>query len=237
MTRSAEPDALDLAALISSRLCHDVISPVGAIVNGLEVLEEEDDPQMREFAIDLVKKSARQASARLQFARLAFGAAGSAGAAIDVADAENVARGFVADSKVELAWSAPRVLLPKNQVKLLLNLLTIATTTIPRGGKVDVTVTGSGEDTLFVLACEGTNARVPAHVVELIAGQAPEDRVDAHVIQPYYAGLVARAAGMIVTLTPGEGRIEIRAERGSVADAQAETNASDAPAEQASSED
>lgn len=218
MTRSAEPDALDLSALISSRLCHDVISPVGAIVNGLEVLEEEDDPQMREFALDLVKKSARQASARLQFARLAFGAAGSAGAAIDVADAEQVARGVVADSKIELEWSAPRVLLPKNQVKLLLNLVTIATTTIPRGGRVVVTVTGSGEDTRFHLHCAGTNARVPANVVELIAGEAPEDRVDAHVIQPFYTGLVARAAGMSVDLKPGENIVDIVSERSSGAE-------------------
>lgn len=86
--------ALDLAALLCSRVCHDVISPVGAIVNGLEVLEEEKDESMRAFAEDLIRKSARQASARLQFARLAFGAAGSAGAAIDLGDAAQIAKGF-----------------------------------------------------------------------------------------------------------------------------------------------
>ena len=85
-------EALDLAALLCSRVCHDVISPVGAIVNGLEVLEDENDPEMKEFALDLIRKSARQASARLQYARLAFGAAGSAGAMIDLGDAGNVAR-------------------------------------------------------------------------------------------------------------------------------------------------
>ncbi|MCB1545033.1 MAG: histidine phosphotransferase, partial [Rhodoblastus sp.] len=90
---------LDLAALLCSRVCHDVISPVGAIVNGLEVLEDEKDPDMRTFALDLIKKSARTASARLQFCRLAFGAAGSAGAAIDTGDAENVARGLIADDR------------------------------------------------------------------------------------------------------------------------------------------
>ena len=88
-------DSLDLAALLCSRVCHDVISPVGAIVNGLEVLEDDSDTSMREFALDLIQKSARQASARLQFARLAFGAAGSAGASIDLGDAEQVARGLV----------------------------------------------------------------------------------------------------------------------------------------------
>ena len=92
-----ELDSLDLAALLCSRVCHDVISPVGAIVNGLEVLEDEKDPEMREIALDLIKKSAATASARLQFCRLAFGAAGSAGASIDTGEAEKVVRGLFAD--------------------------------------------------------------------------------------------------------------------------------------------
>ena len=127
-------DSLDLAALLCSRVCHDVISPVGAIVNGLEVLEEDNDASMQEFALDLIRKSANQASARLQFARLAFGAAGSAGASIDVGDAETVAKGMFQDDKISLTWSAPRVLMPKNRVKLLLNLVMLATNAIPRGG-------------------------------------------------------------------------------------------------------
>ena len=83
--------ALDLAALLCSRVCHDLISPVGAIVNGLEVMEEDKDEETKVFALDLIKKSAKQASAKLQFCRLAFGAAGSAGAQIDLGDAEKVA--------------------------------------------------------------------------------------------------------------------------------------------------
>jgi histidine phosphotransferase ChpT len=198
MSAPIEIDALDLAALISSRLCHDVISPVGAIVNGLEVLEEEDDPQMREFALDLVKKSARQASARLQFARLAFGAAGSAGAAIDLGDAEQVARGAIHDNKTELRWNLPRAFLPKNQVKLLLNLLVIAVTTIPRGGVIAVDGVVEGEQGSFRITSTGTSARIPANVPDLLRGVPPEGRVDAHVIQPFYTGLIARAAGMTV---------------------------------------
>ncbi|MFL5165493.1 MAG: histidine phosphotransferase, partial [Microvirga sp.] len=100
-------DSLDLAALLCSRVCHDVISPVGAIVNGLEVLEDENEASMREFALDLIRKSARQASARLQFARLAFGAAGSAGASIDLGDAEQVTKGMFTDDKVALSWEGP----------------------------------------------------------------------------------------------------------------------------------
>src|SRR6201994_1475316 len=112
--------ALDLAALLCSRVCHDLISPAGAIVNGLEVLEESKDEETKTFALDLIKKSARTASARLQFCRLAFGAAGSAGAQIDVGDAEAMARGFIEDDKYKLVWNLPRVFLPKNRVKLLL---------------------------------------------------------------------------------------------------------------------
>ncbi len=195
-----ELESLDLAALISSRLCHDVISPVGAIVNGLEVLEEEKDPAMREIALDLVKKSAQQASARLQFARLAFGAAGSAGAQIDTGDAEQVARAVVADGKSEISWTGPRLLLPKNKVKLLLNLLTVAVSTVPRGGKIDVYIEGSDPDISFRIVTTGPMVRVPNHVVDLIAGNPENGHVDAHVIQPFYTGLVARAANMAVTL-------------------------------------
>jgi len=194
-------DALDLAALLCSRVCHDVISPVGAIVNGLEVLEDEKDESMRGFAQDLIKKSAKQASARLQFARLAFGAAGSAGASIDTGDAENVARGFLQDDRTTLTWTAPRVLLPKNQVKLLLNLLLIAQTAVPRGGVIAVTLMVAGEQGTFKVAAKGLNARIPHAVPALLRGEPESGAVDAHAIQPFYTGLIARAAKMDVSLS------------------------------------
>jgi histidine phosphotransferase ChpT len=202
-------DSLDLAALLCSRVCHDVISPVGAIVNGLEVLEDEDDPSMKEFALDLIRKSARQASARLQFARLAFGAAGSAGASIDLGDAENVAKGFFQDDKTNLAWSAPRLLMPKNKVKLLLNLLVIASQAIPRGGLITVTVEGDAETCRFDLVAQGLNARIPPHAEALIAGEPESGSVDAHGIQAYYAGMIARAANMRVSFAIDGDRVTI----------------------------
>ena len=140
-------EPLDLAALLCSRVCHDVISPVGAIVNGLEVLEEDKDESMREFALDLIRKSAQHRFGALQFCRLAFGAAGSAGAAIDTGDAEKVARGLFADDRTQLIWEAPRVFMPKNKVKLALNLCLIAAACIPRGGVMHVVIEGEGDDT------------------------------------------------------------------------------------------
>ena len=205
-------DSLDLAALLCSRVCHDVISPVGAIVNGLEVLEDEKDESMRGFAQDLIRKSARQASARLQFARLAFGAAGTAGASIDTGDAEQVARGFVSDDRTTLVWTAPRVLLPKNQVKLLLNLLLIAQTTVPRGGTIEVILTVEGEQGRFRLVSKGINARIPAAVPSLLKGEPESGAVDAHSIQPFYAGLIAKAAKMTVDMTIDGDTVTIAAE-------------------------
>jgi histidine phosphotransferase ChpT len=189
-------EALDLAALLCSRVCHDLISPVGAIVNGLEVLEEEKDEATKEFALDLIKKSASNASAKLQFCRIAFGAAGSAGAQIDLADAEAIARGVFEDDKTKLVWNLPRALLPKNRVKLLLNMLVIAGQAVPRGGKLTVDTIGSGENMGFKISAAGANAKVPAAVPPLLGGEGSGEGLDAHRIQPFYAGLLAKACGV-----------------------------------------
>ena len=198
-------EALDLAALLCSRVCHDLISPVGAVVNGIEVMEDDADEQTKTFALDLIRKSAAAASARLQFCRLAFGAAGSAGASIDTGDAEGVARGMMEDDKLKITWSLPRVLLPKNRVKLLLNLLVLAGSTIPRGGSLALEAIGEGDTMGFKVTSSGLNARIPPAVPPLLAGEA-ENPIDAHAIQPFYTGLLARTCGMSVTLAPeGEG--------------------------------
>jgi len=196
----ADIESLDLAALLSSRICHDLISPVGAIVNGLEVLEDDNDEETKTFALDLIKKSARQASARLQFCRLAFGASGSAGASIDLGDAEGVARGFLEDDKTKLAWNLPRILLPKNRVKLALNMLLTSSNTIPRGGVLTIDPIGEGEQMAFRVGANGFNARVPASLSALLTGEQDVQSVDAHAIQPFYAGLLARACGLALSL-------------------------------------
>jgi histidine phosphotransferase ChpT len=193
-------DALDLAALLCSRVCHDLISPAGAIVNGLEVLEESKDEETRTFALELIKKSARTASARLQFCRVAFGAAGSAGAQLDLGDAENVARGFIEDEKVKLAWNLPRTLLPKNRVKLLLNMLIVSGQSIPRGGILAVDSEGEGDTMMFRVSARGLNSRIPQAVPPLLAGRPESGVVDAHSIQVYYTGLLARHCGHSVVM-------------------------------------
>ncbi|TAK47056.1 MAG: histidine phosphotransferase [Xanthobacteraceae bacterium] len=199
MTTPAAPDALELAALMCSRVCHDLISPVAAIVNGLEVFDDSNEQDDREFALGLIRKSARAASAKLQFCRLAFGASGSPAAQIDLGDAETVARGFIEDDKTTLTWQPARVFLPKNRVKLLLNMLIVAQQTIPRGGALVVEMTGEGETAGFRIHAAGLSARIPQNIVGLLDGAHPGS-IDAHVVQPHYTRLLAQACGLAVSL-------------------------------------
>src|SRR5579872_4490553 len=196
--------ALDLAALLCSRLCHDLISPVGAIINGLEVMEEDKDEETKTFALELIKRSAGQASAKLQFCRLAFGAAGSAGAQIDLGDAEKAARGLFEDGKTTLAWNLPRQLLAKNRVKLLLNMLLLGASGISRGGTLTVEGVLDGEAvTGFVVTASGLNAKINPAVAELLAGTSAHP-IDAHAVQPLYTGILARECGLVAA-AGGEG--------------------------------
>ena len=205
-------DPLDLAALLCSRVCHDVISPVGAIINGLEVLDEEKDEEMRGYAMDLIKKSAEQASARLQFCRLAFGAAGSAGASIDTGDAEKVARGLFGGERTQLEWNVPHLLMPKNQVKLILNLCLIAAAAVPRGGIIEVTLSGGGETARIRVTAKGTNAKLAGHLPSLLKGTPEQPPVGPHDIQAYYAGLVATDAKMVLRVAADTDCVRIEAE-------------------------
>ena len=190
--------SLDLAALLASRVCHDIISPVGALAKGLEVLEEDQGEEMREFAMELITKSAKSASAKLKFSRLAFGASGSAGAAIDTGEAEEVVGLFMEGEKADYTWQGTRSLVPKNRVKLLLNLVLISLGAIPRGGTVAVTIDGEGETATFSLRCTGPKARVPGEFVDMLNGILEGD-MTAHAIQPYYAILLAQETGLTLS--------------------------------------
>jgi histidine phosphotransferase ChpT len=230
MTISLGP--LDLAALMCSRICHDVISPVGAIVNGLEVLEGEEDADMRSVAMDLIKKSAISASARLQFCRLAFGAAGSLGASVDTGDAENVARGLIGNERTTLKWNAQRRLAPKNAVKLLLNLCLIAAGAAPRGGILSVDLEGEGEALTMRVEAKGANVRLSHAAAGFLSG-GPVETVDAHSIQPYYTTLLARECGMTIKASTAPDVVTLTAARTAHSEALADASESSAkrPAE------
>ena len=198
---------IDLAALLCSRVCHDVISPVGAIANGLEVLDDEDDASMKDIAMDLIRRSAQQASAKLQFCRIAFGAAGSVGSHLDLGDAADVAAAFIGDEKIKLNWNAPRETREKTQVKLLLNLLLLSMTTIPRGGTITVNLNG---DALAVRS-SGDGAKVPEKTIAFMTDPSNGDDMDARLVQVYYAMRLAQSGGYSLIITQDGEDIVIKA--------------------------
>jgi histidine phosphotransferase ChpT len=197
MTSTSRLSDLDLAALLCSRVCHDVISPVGAIANGLELMDDpETDAEMRATALDMVRSSAKTATAKLKFCRIAFGAAGSAGALIDMSEAGEVARGFVGEEKVKLEWLAPRENRPKQEVKLLLNMLLMALAGIPRGGVVTVTAEGQN----LAVRAKGERAKINEAMAGALSGTADLVTLDARLVQPYYARILADAAGLTLNM-------------------------------------
>lgn len=195
MSDIEEISALELAALLCSRVCHDVISPVGAITNGLEVLADDDDPEMRVHAMDLITKSAAQASAKLQFARLAFGAAGAVGSELDLGDARAVAEGLMKSEKAKLTWDAPHATIGKDYVKLALNMLLIGIAAIPRGGEIALTIEGELKSPILRVRSRGQAARVPDETAAFLGGVALDRSLDARAAQPYFTGVVARSLG------------------------------------------
>jgi histidine phosphotransferase ChpT len=131
-------NAVDLASLLCSRLCHDLMSPVGALNNGIELLADENDPDMREQILQLLADSARTSANKLKFFRLAFGAGGGFGDEIDVREAQTALEGLYGDGKIELGFVVSEQKLPKGVVKLLLNLAMLAGDALVRGGRLDV---------------------------------------------------------------------------------------------------
>jgi len=204
-------DDLEIAALLSSKICHDVIGPVGAIYNGLEVLdEEENDENSKAYALDVIRSFTTQASAKLQFARFAFGAAGSAGSLIDLSTTEQITRGFVETGKHTLNWSAPVAQMTKDRVKLLLNLIASALSALPRGGELTINISGEEASTSFDVHCRGAGARPPQNLQEFISGEF-HGNLDALTIQPYYTTRLAAKANMQLSVVLDGSDIILRA--------------------------
>ncbi|HUG45236.1 MAG TPA: histidine phosphotransferase family protein [Sphingomicrobium sp.] len=176
-------NAVDLASLLCSRLCHDLMSPVGALNNGIELLADEQDPQMRERCLELLSESARASANKLKFFRLAFGAGGGFGDAIDTGEAKSALEGLVKSDKVELGWMVADAKLSKGATKLLLNLALIAGDSLVRGGRLDVGAESDGANgTEIAIRAEGPRIALDPVIAEtLLKGAA--------------AGLEARAAG------------------------------------------
>lgn len=201
---------MEFAALLVSRVCHDLVSPVGAVMNGLEILEDERDAGMRADAMRLVTSSAEQAAARLQFARIAFGAAGSAGAELDLTEVGRMVQGLLKGRKVEVDWAAASLNWPKDWAKLLMNAALLAADSLPRGGKIRVETNADVATPGFRIRATGQGARVLEEVEKAVRGE-PNGAVDSRSIQPYLTHKLARSLNAGLTLLARDNEIEVAA--------------------------
>lgn len=200
---------IEFSALMVSRVCHDLVGPLGAVVNGLEVLEDESDASMRDDAIKLVTSSANQALARIQFMRIAFGAAGSAGAELDLGEIGRLIQGLLEGGKVKLEWNVPRAYWGKDWAKLLMNASLLGADSLPRGGLVTVTAGEDAKAPTFRVVATGLNARVAEEVVRALKGEPLEGPVDARGIQPQLTYRLAQAVNTGLAVAVREGSVEI----------------------------
>ncbi len=196
---------LEFSAFLVSRVCHDLVGPLGAVVNGLEVLEDERDAAMRADALKIVTSSAAQALARLQFMRIAFGAAGSAGAELDLGEVHRLIAGIVGGGRTTLDWEPPHVNWPKDWAKLLMNATLIAVDCLPRGGTVRIEA--NAEAPGFKVTATGQGARVSEDIDRALRGDLSEP--DARGVQPVLTSRLAKGVNAGLTVTPREGRVEL----------------------------
>lgn len=198
-------NAVDLASLLCSRLCHDLMSPVGALNNGVELLADEQDPDMRERCIDLLAESARTSANKLKFFRLAFGAAGGFGDAIDSGEARSALEGLItSDGRRELGWMVGDAKLSKGATKLLLNLALIGGDSLVRGGRLDVGAESGAGGLEIVIRAEGPRVVVDQAIRAMLVGGG-DDAVEPRSAGAWLAySLAAEAGGSIQLNQPSD---------------------------------
>jgi histidine phosphotransferase ChpT len=190
---------VDLASLLCSRLCHDLMSPVGALNNGIELLADETDPEMREKCLELLADSARASANKLKFFRLAFGAAGGFGEEIDTAEAQAALEGvFGPERRIEVGWVVSEGKLPKGAVKLLLNLALLAGDALVRGGRLDVGAESRGGVVELVIRAEGPRILLDPVLRETLARGGTQGSIEPRAAGAWLAhNLTAEAGGSI----------------------------------------
>jgi len=192
---------IDFAALICSRLCHDLVSPVGALSNGVEILSEEHDDHMREQVLDLLQKSAKQTSNKLQFFRLAFGSGGAFAAELDMGEAEKALANLLQDSKVTLDWRVRMTHAQKRVIKLLLNLALIASDGLIRGGTVLVEMSQPADRFIVKITAIGDRFILAEELKTALTSKVADDDLTPRTAPSHIAYEIANTQDGAITVT------------------------------------
>jgi histidine phosphotransferase ChpT len=197
-------NSVDLASLLCSRLCHDLMSPIGALNNGIELLADETDPDMREKCLELLADSARASANKLKFFRLAFGAAGGFGEEIDTHEAEVALEGlFGPERRIELGWAVSGGKLPKDAVKLLLNVAMLAGDALVRGGRLDVGAERRNGEIEVAVRAEGPRILLDPALRETLSNGA-EGSIEPRAAAAWLAHYMVSSAGGSIQLSDPE---------------------------------
>jgi histidine phosphotransferase ChpT len=195
----------EFASLLCSRLCHDLLSPVGALNNGIELLADEHDPEMRARCLELLAESARASANKLKFFRLAFGAAGGFADVVDTREARAAIEGlFGGDGRIKLGWMVDEPVMSKAALKVLLNLVLIAGDALVRGGSLDVGAEKHGDGLDIVVRAEGSRIVLDPELRRVLVGAMSEDEVAPRAAAAWLAHSLVEEGGGQIQVADGE---------------------------------
>ncbi|MDB5667870.1 MAG: histidine phosphotransferase [Alphaproteobacteria bacterium] len=189
----------EFASLLCSRLCHDLLSPIGALNNGIELLADEHDPEMRARCLDLLGESARASANKLKFFRLAFGAAGGFSDEVDTREARQAIDGlFGTDGRIQIGWMVDEPTMSKSALKILLNLVLIAGDSLVRGGRLDIGAERHAAGMDIVIRAEGTRIILDPELRRVLTGAEAEGDLAPRAAAAWLAqSIVAEGGGQI----------------------------------------
>ncbi len=193
---------LRVLELVASRLCHDVVGPVGAVNNGMEMLEDEDF-DMADEALGLVAESARQAARSLQFYRMAYGMAGSR-QGLGMTEVQGLVDGLLANTKAKMHWNGQTSLdgAPDGTGKLLLNMVALAEETLPRGGQLALVMSQDGDAFVATVTAQGLGCSIRPESEVALADGVDLDSLTPRNVQGYFTKLVAGRLGGRLQVQP-----------------------------------
>jgi histidine phosphotransferase ChpT len=193
---------LEFSSLLCSRLCHDLVSPVGALINGIELLADEQDPAMQAQCMELLANSARQTANRLKFFRLAFGAAGGYADQVDTREAQAAVEGLFSPDKVTVSWQVAAPAMSKPAVKILLNLCLLAGEALLRGGTLTVAAETTAEAIQLVVQANGSKTLLAEDLRSALLGNTPQAQLMPRAAPSFLVATLVANAGGSLQLSP-----------------------------------
>ena len=182
--------ATDLASLISSRICHDLISPIGALNTAIEVLDDTESKEMHEDALKLIKLAASEASAKLSYLRIALGTNSTSKGVMNLDKLKLITENMFNTEKFSFNWDVSEIKLEKSIARILLNILMLSIQSIPRGGKVTIKIEEKSDKLKLVTSANGIKSRLDKQTEDAFKGILPSEEIDGRVIQSFFTGIL-----------------------------------------------